>query len=221
MKDAMKTDSQLKADVTAELDLDRAIDAKSIGIAVRDGVVTVSGHLATFAMKHAVERAMRRLAGVRGVALELDVKVAPRHRRSDTEIAEAAGAALLWHSLVPDDHVKVEVEDGWVTLAGQVDWPYQRASAEHCVRPLLGVRGISNEVVVRPRVRGKDIAGQITAALARHAQREARHIEVTVEGSVVTLSGKVDSAAGHDAIVGAAFGTRGVSTVVDKLEVGV
>ena len=144
----------------------------------------------------------------------------PNTSAATPEIAEAASAALRWHSLVPDDRVKVEVDNGWVTLTGQVDWPYQFSSAEQCVRPLLGVRGVSNQVVIKPRVRGKDIAGEITAALTRHAQREAGHIEVAVEGSIVTLSGKVDSMAEHDAAVGAAFGTRGVSTVVDKLEVG-
>jgi osmotically-inducible protein OsmY len=217
---SMKTDFQIMADVTAELDSDPVINAKSVGIAVNDGVVTLSGHLASFAEKHAVEKAVRRVSGVRGIALELDVKLAPEHRRSDSEIAEAAVAALLWHSLVPDDHVQVEVADGWVTLTGQVDWPYQHASAEQCVRPLVGVRGISNQVQIKPRVRGKDIAGEITAALTRHAQREAGHIDVQVEGSVVTLSGRVDSMAEHDAVVGAAFGTQGVSTVVDQLRVG-
>ena len=141
----MKTDFQLMADVTAELDSDPAINAKAIGAAVNEGLVT---------------------------------------------------------------------------LTGQVDWPYQFSSAEQCVRPLLGVRGVSNQVVIKPRVRGKDIAGQIAAALQRHAEREAGHIDVAVEGSIVTLSGRVDSMAEHDAVVGAAFGTRGVSTIVDKLEVG-
>ncbi len=216
----MKTDMQIKADVTAELASDSSIDASAIGVMVHKGLVTLTGHLDSYAVKHAVERAVRRVSGVRGIALELDVKLAPEHQRSDPEIAEAAMAALRWHSLVPDDRVKVEVEDGQVTLTGQVDWPYQFSSAEQCVRPLLGVRGVKNLVAIKPRVRGKDIAGQITAALTRHAVREADHIDVAVEGSVVTLSGRVDSLAEHDAAVGAAFGTRGVSTVVDKLEVG-
>ena len=216
----MKTDFQLKADVTAELASDPCINASAIGVMVSEGLVTLTGHLDSYAEKHAVERAVRRVSGVRGIAVELDVKLAPEHQRSDSEIAQAAVAALRWHSLVPDDHVKVEVQDGQVTLTGQVDWPYQFSSAEQCVRPLLGVRGVNNLVVIKPRVHGKDIASQITAALTRHAQREAGHIDVAVEGSVVTLSGRVDSLAEHDAAIGAAFGTRGVSTVVDKLDVG-
>ena len=216
----MKTDSQLMADVTAELDCDPAINAKDIDVRVSDGLVTLTGHLDSYAQKQAVEQAVRRVGGVRGIAIELDVKLAPEHRRSDAELARVAIEALRWHSLVPDDRVKVEVEDGWVTLTGEVDWPYQHSSAEQCVRPLLGVRGVTNNVAIKPRVHVKDIAAEIAAALARHAQREASRIDVAVEGGIVTLSGKVDSLAEHEAAVGAAFGTRGVSTVVDKLDVG-
>ena len=215
----MKTDAELKADVMAELAWDPAINANAIGVIVKDGLVTLTGHLETFAQKHAAERAVRRIAGVRGIAVELDVKLAPEHRRSDSELAQAAVSALRWNSLVPDDHVKVEVEDAWVTLSGEVDWPYQLASAEQCVRPLTGLRGVTNLVKIKPRVRGNDIGQQITAALSRHAEREARHIDVDVDGGTVTLSGRVDSLAEHDAAIGAAFGTRGVSSVIDKLEV--
>lgn len=217
----MKTDAQLKADVIAELAWDPAINASAIGVIVKDGLVTLTGHLDTFAQKHAAERAVRRVAGVRGIAVELDVRLAPEHQRTDSELAQAAVAALRWNSLVPDEHVKVEVEDAWVTLTGQVDWPYQYASAEQCIRPLTGVRGVTNLVKIRPRVHGQDIAQQITAALTRHAEREARHIEVAVDGGTVTLSGHVDSLAEHDAAIGAAFGTRGVTSVVDRIEVKV
>lgn len=215
----MKTDAELKADVVAELAWDPAINANAIGVIVKDGLVTLTGHLDTFAQKHAAERAVRRVAGVRGIALELDVKLAPEHQRSDSELAQAAMSALRWNSLVPDDRVQVEVEDGWVTLSGEVDWPYQFSSAEQCIRPLTGVRGVTNRVNIKPRVRGNDIAQQVMAALTRHAEREARHIDVGVDGGTVTLSGHVDSLAEHDAAIGAAFGTRGVSSVIDKLEV--
>lgn len=216
----MKTDAQLMADVQAELAWDPAITPATVGVTVKDGLVTLTGHLDTFAQKHAAERAVRRVAGVRGVAVELDVRLAAEHRRSDTEIAQAAAAALRWNSLVPDDHVKAEVDDAWVTLTGEVDWPYQFSSAEQCIRPLTGVRGVTNLVTLKPHVRGDDIARQITAALVRHAEREARHIDVDVDGGTVTLTGSVDSLAEHEAAVGAAFGTRGVTSVVDKLKVG-
>lgn len=215
----MKTDIQLKADVSEELAWDPAVNATHIGVMVQDGVVTLAGHLDSFAEKHAAERAVRRVAGVRGIALDLEVKISPQHRRGDSDIAEAATAALKLNSLVPDGRVKVEVEDGWVTLTGQVDWGYQFASAEQCIRPLAGVRGLFNQITIKPRVKGKDIASQIAAALTRRATREAKHIGIEVEGGVVTLSGKVHSMAEHDAAMGVAFSAHGVSRVVDHLQV--
>jgi osmotically-inducible protein OsmY len=215
----MKTDVQLKADVTDELAWDPAINATHVGVMVQDGVVTLAGHLDSFAEKHAVERAVRRVAGVRGIALDLDVKLSTEHQRTDADIAGAATAGLALNTLVPRGQVKVEVEKGWVTLTGEVDWGYQLASAEQCIRPLAGVRGLFNKITVKPRVQSKDIASEITAALTRQATREARNIGIEVEGGIVTLSGKVHSMAEHDAAVGVAFSAHGVSHVVDHLQV--
>lgn len=216
----MKTDAHIKADVTDELAWDPAVNATGIGVAVKDGVVTLTGHLDSYAEKHTVERAVKRVAGVRGIALELDVKLAAEHKRSDSDIAQAAATALQLNSLVPDEKIQVLVENGRVTLTGEVDWSYQLASAEQCVRPLAGVRGLSNRITIKSRASSKDVGAQITAALTRQAAREAKHITVEVEGSVVTLWGKVHSLAEREAAVGAAFSARGVSRVVDKLEVG-
>lgn len=216
----MKTDMQLKTDVSDELAWNPAIDAAAIGVAVHAGVVTLTGQLNTFAEKHAAERAVRRVAGVRAIAIDLDVKLAPGHKRSDAEIAEVAIAAMRWHSMVPDNCVKVKVENGWVTLSGELEWGYQYASAEQAIRPPLGVRGLTNDITVKPRVSASNLGGQITAALTRQAQREAHHIGVEVEGAIVTLSGKVHSLAEHDAAIGTAFSARGVSRVVDHLRVG-
>jgi osmotically-inducible protein OsmY len=215
----MKTDAQLKADVADELTWEPAVNATNIGVMVKEGVVTLTGHLDSFAEKHAVEHAVRRVAGVRGIALELDVKLSSEHQRSDSEIAGAAAEAIRLNSLLPAGKIQVEVENGWVTLTGQVDWGYQLASAEQCIRPLSGVRGLFNEITVTPRVNGEDIAARITAALTRQATREAKHIGIEVEGGVVTLSGKVHSMAEHDAAIGVAFSAPGVSHVVDRLRV--
>ncbi|HVZ42855.1 MAG TPA: BON domain-containing protein [Ramlibacter sp.] len=215
----MKTDLQIKADVTAELAWDAACNAAAIGVAVKEGVVTLSGQVDTFLQKRAVDQAVRRVSGVRGVALDLEVRLAPGDHRSDTDIAQAAVAALRWHSVVPQDKVRVEVDDGWVTLTGEVDWPYQRASAEQCIQPLTGVRGVTNQVAIASRAAPGDIQSQIRDALGRHAAREARHIEVAVDGGVVTLTGKVGSLSEHEAAVGTAFAARGVTRVVDRLEV--
>jgi osmotically-inducible protein OsmY len=215
----VKSDLQLKSDVDDELAWDPSINATNIGVAVKDGVVTLSGHLDTFAEKHAAERAVRRVSGVRGIALDLEVKLPSSAQRSDSEIALAATAALGLNSLVPAGKVQVQVENGWVTLTGEVDWGYQFASAEQSIRPLPGVRGLFNRIAIKPRVDGKDIGAQIAAALTRQAMREARHIDIKVEGGVVTLSGRVHSMAEHDAAIGVAFSTKGVSHVVDHLQV--
>jgi osmotically-inducible protein OsmY len=215
----MKTDLQLKDDVLSELAWDPAVHAQAIDVTVKDGVVALSGHLGTFAEKRAVEKAVRRVTGVRGLALDLDVQLAPEHRRTDSDIARAALAALRWHAWVPHERLHVQVEDGWVTLTGQVDWHYQLASAEQCIRPLLGVRGITNRIAVKSPVIESEVSRQIVGALTRHAQREANRIDVDVQGSVVTLAGTVDSLPEHDAVVAVANATRGVSRVVDHLAI--
>lgn len=216
----MKTDQQLKSDVTAELACDPAINYAHVGVMVKDGVVTLAGHLDSFFEKHAVEKAVRRVAGVKGIALDLEIKLPPGRERDDSDIALAATTALHLNSPVPEGKVQVQVENGWVTLTGEVAWAYQAASAEQCIRPLAGVRGLSNQIRVKPHVQATDVAAQIKAALIRHAAREARNIGIEVDGSVVTLTGKVDTLAEHDAATGVALSSRGVSRVVDHLQVG-
>lgn len=216
----MKSDQLLKSDVTSELAWDTSIDERTgIGIAVKNGVVTLSGQVDTFMQKYAIERAVRRVSGVRGIAVDLEVKLASGAKTSDADIAQAALSAMRWHSLVPDDRVQVEVDDGHVSLSGEVDSVYQMASAEQCVRPLLGVKDITNNIRIRPHVSATDIATGISSAFTRHAQREARNIAVQVDGGVVTLRGKVDSLQEREAAVGTAWCAKGVTRVVDELEV--
>jgi osmotically-inducible protein OsmY len=215
----MKTDAQLKKDVSAELEWDPSINASQVGVAVKDGVVTLTGHLDTFAEKHAIERAAQRVRGVKAVAVELDVKLEPGHKRSDSEIAAAAEAALAWHALVPADRMQVRVEKGWVTLQGEVDWDYQRRQAEKAVRPLVGVVGVSNAITLKTGSTPADVTQRIRDALTRHAEHEAKHIEVIVDGATVTLRGDVDSWGERAAASGAAWSARGVSSVVNELKV--
>ena len=216
----MKTDAQLKTDVTSELEWDPAINATHVGVAVKGGVVTLTGHLETFAEKYAIERAVGRVEGVRAVAVELDVKLAPGHKRSDSEIAEAAEASFKWHALLPADRVQVKVEKGRITLSGELDWEYQRTAAEKAVRSLTGVVGVINNLRLKPSVAPANISNRIRDALARHAEREARNIEVVVNGSTVTLRGRVDSWAERAAAQGAAWAAPGISLVVNDLTVG-
>ncbi|MGN6527583.1 MAG: BON domain-containing protein [Burkholderiaceae bacterium] len=216
----MKTDKQLKDDVEAELEWEPSIDAAHVGVAAKDGVVTLTGHLNTFAEKAAIERVAARVAGVRAVAVELDVKVAAEHARSDTEIAEAARNAVAWNVVVPRDKVQVKVEKGWVTLSGELDWEYQREGALSSVRALKGVRGVTSSLTLKQRVLSSDIGARIGTALARHAYREAGGIHVSVSGSTVTLRGKVDSWAERAAAEGAAWSAPGVTAVVSDLTIG-
>lgn len=216
----MKPDLQIKDDVAAELAWDPAVDADRVGVAVKDGIVTLSGTLPTYMQKWAVERAVRRVAGVRGIALDLDVSLAPGHKRNDTDIAQAAVQALGWHTAVPPGSVRVEVEDGWVTLSGEVEWLYQSRAAERAVEPLVGVRGVTNEITMRASVDSQRIRDQIMAAFTRHAHREAARIAIHVNRGIVTLDGKVDSLAEHDAAIGTATAAPGVSRVIDRLAIG-
>jgi osmotically-inducible protein OsmY len=215
----MKTDAQLKRDVTAELEWEPSINASHVGVAVNDGVVTLTGHLDTYAEKYAIERAVQRVAGVKAIAVEVDVKLDPGHKRSDSEIATATEAALKWHSLVPAERIQIKVEKGWITLKGEVDWNYQRESAERAVRPLTGVVGVSNAITLKVTTTPANVATRIGDALARHAEHEAKHIEVVVNGSVVTLRGHVDSWAERTAAYGAAWSAPGVLSVVNEIKV--
>lgn len=215
----MKTDQQLKKDVSAELEWDPSINATLVGVAVKDGIVTLTGHLQTYAEKYAAERAVQRVHGVKGIAVELDVKLDPSHQRSDAEIAAAIESALKWHALVPADKIQVQVEKGWVTLRGEVNWDYQRREAEKTTRTLTGVVGVSNAIHLKAAAMPADVSKRIRDALVRHAEGEARQLEVTVEADTVTLRGSVDSWVERAAASSAAWSAPGVAKVVNDIRI--
>lgn len=215
----MKTDADLKRDVEAELAWDPAVKSTAIGVAVKDGVVTLSGHLETYSEKWAVEKALRRVEGVKAIALELDVRLSPDHQRADTDIAMAAENALKWHTLVPTDAIRLTVDKGWITLQGEVEWDFQRRSVEKAVRDLRGVVGISSEITIRQRATPNDLKRRIQDALTRQAVREANHMEVNVKDGTVTLRGNVRSWRERDAAQGAAWSAPGVRVVINELTV--
>ena len=209
------TDRELQQHVQNALDWEPSVDATEIGVTVDNGVVTLRGDVPSFAAKETAERVALRVYGVKAVANDINVRLVSGYERTDSEIAQAAAHALRWHSLVPEDKVKVEVEDGWIRLSGETDWAYQRASAEQSVRPLVGVRGVTNDISIKARANASEISRDISSALERHARREAQRIAVDVEGGVVTLRGTVESLADRQAVVGTAYAARGVSRVVD------
>lgn len=214
-----KTDAQLKRDVISELEWDPSINATHVGVSVEEGVVTLTGHLRTFSEKQAVEAAARRVAGVRALALEIDVRLEPHHQRNDAEIAAAIETAFKWHAQIPEDRIQVKVEKGWVTLTGEVDWDYQRHNAEVAARTMTGVIGLFDNLTVRPRETPKYVADRIHDALVRRAEDEANHIQVAVKDHTVTLTGTVSSWAERSAVQSAAWSAPGISRVVNDLRV--
>jgi len=215
----MKTDAQLQKDILAELAWDPAISATEVGVIVKDGVVTLTGNLTNYSEKYAAERAVQRVNGVKALAVEIEVRLSPSYKRSDTDIAAAAQRALDWNVAVPVNCIQPMVENGWITLSGEVEWDYQRKAGERSVRDLFGVVGVTNLVKVKPKVSSSDIEKSIHDALARQADREAKQLQILVDGSRVTLRGKVHSWAELRAVQGAAWAAPGVSAVVNDLTV--
>ena len=215
----MKTDADLKRDVSAELAWDPAVRSTAIGVAVKDGVVTLTGHIDTFAEKHAASRAVQRVAGVKAVALELDVRLSPDHKRSDTDIATSVEHALKWNTSVPAQAISLTVDHGWVTLRGELEWDYQRRSVEKAIRPLAGVIGISNLMGLRAQPQVDDLKRKIEEALIRQTLRESQRIRVSVEGHTVRLAGRVDSWHERAAAQGVAWSAPGVHSVVNELRI--
>ena len=215
----MKTDSEIKNDVLSELLWDPLVSETKVGVTVNEGVVTLTGHLDTYAEKVAAKRSAERVSGVKAIAVEIDVIPAGIHQRSDTEIALAVEHALSWNTSVPQDRVKVTVEKGWVTLTGDLDWNFQRRAVERMVRPLKGVVGITDNIQLKTLPIPLKLQERIQEALTRQAMREARRIEVSVEGSEVTLRGHVHSWAERNAAEGATWSAPGVVRVNNQLTV--
>lgn len=215
----MKSDTQLRADVQAELAWDPAVASAGVGVIVDHGVVTLTGHLGSYAEKLAAERAVLRVGGVKALAVEISVKLAAGFERTDADIAQAVEHALAWNVQVPRDAVRPMVEGGWVTLTGEVEWDYQRQAAESTVRNLLGVTGITNLVKIKLQTCSADVERQVQNALIRVFRGEPRQVAVDVTGSQVVLRGKVRSWAEREAVCGAVWSAPGVVSVVNELAV--
>lgn len=216
----MKSDETLKQDVMYELAWDPAVEATRLEVGVQDRIVTLTGTVPGYAQKLAVQRAAERVAGCRAIVLELAIDPPPAAApHPDADLAEAIVVALRWNAGLSGNSIRVEVERGCVTLSGEVEWGYQRVLAEKVVSRMRAVVGVANQITVRNSDAVADVAGHISAALARRAQREFAGIHIEVRDGVATLSGTVSSLRDRRAACGAAWAARGVRQVVDKLVV--
>ena len=213
-------DIQLRQEVLDELEFDPVIDAAHIGVTVDGGVVTLTGHVSSYAEKLAAEAAARRVRGVRAIAEEIEVRYPGHKQTSDDEIARRALSILRWDVFVPHEAIKLTVHKGLVTLAGEVQRYFQKRAAETAIRKLSGVTGVVNDITIKPTANVANIKGKIEDALKRHAEVEAKGIRVTVLNDEVTLDGKVDSWDERQAVISAAWSAPGVRLVEDNLTVG-
>ncbi|HEX6307105.1 MAG TPA: BON domain-containing protein [Longimicrobiales bacterium] len=214
----MRAAEDIRRDVLEELAWDRSLEAAGIGVAITDGAVTLTGHVGTYAERRAAEKAAKRVKGVMAVANDLDVRLPGSLERDDTDVAAAVAAALRWNVSVPEG-VTATVQGGWVTLEGEVDWSYQRHAAERAVRDVIAVRGVTDLISIRTRVRSKQVKEQIEMAFRRSAQVDADHVSVSVIDDRVTLTGTVRSWSERLEAEHAARAAAGVKDVINQLQV--
>lgn len=210
----MRTDMEFKNLIHDELEWDPRVASEGLGVEVHQCIATLSGHIGTYSAKMAAGREAERVSGVKGVVVKLEVRQSAT--QDDEAIVLAARNALQWYVHVPADDLQVEIEKGWITLGGTVQWGFQRHAAESVINHLRAVVGVLNLIRVDPKIVPEEIEGKIESALRRHVQREAHHISIKANAGVVTLEGTVDSLAERRAVGGAAWSAPGVSQVVNN-----
>jgi osmotically-inducible protein OsmY len=217
----MRTDSDIKRDVEAELKWDPDIDPTDIGVAVKSGVVTLTGFARSYSQKYQAERDAKRVLGVRGLANDIAVRLPADSQRPDPEIARDAVEALKAELPYSSANMKVVVKDGWLSLEGSAEWNYQRTRAEEAVRRVKGIKGVSNLIVLKPRVAATEIKSKIEDAFRRNAEIDAKNITVEANGSEVILKGSVRSWAERQEAERAAWRAPGVTNVDNRIAISV
>jgi osmotically-inducible protein OsmY len=217
----MKSDHQIREDIIDQLKWEPFLNASQIEVAVKNGIVTLTGQVDAYSKKLAAENAAKKIAGVKAIAEDIQIGVSPVSGKTDTEIAEAVVNILKWHTIVPHEKLKIKVENGTVRLEGDVDWEFQRNNAESAIENLRGVRSVMNLISVKPNFKASDIKKKITAAFERSATIDAGKINVEVTGGKVILSGKVRSFAEKEDAERAAWLAPGVNRIESRIEMEV
>jgi osmotically-inducible protein OsmY len=215
----LKSDAMLKEDVSAELIWEPSVKASGIGVSAKDGIVTLTGSVESYSEELSAWSAASRVFGVKAVADEIKVRLPDYNKWTDEDLARSAANAVAWNVSVPKDCVKVVVKDGWVTLTGEVNWQYQREAARNAVHYLRGLRGVSNEIAVKPAFEKLDVTNKITSAFERNGRLDAGKITVDTRGNKITLNGSVSSFTEKEEAGIAAWSTPGVSAVDNRLVV--
>jgi len=215
----MKTDLQIQKDVMEELQWQPFLHSSEIGVAVKNGIVTLSGIVDTYSKKIAAEKAVKKVAGVKAIAEDIQVGVSPIYRKTDAEVAEAILNALKWHSVIQEDKIKIKVEDGIVKLEGEAEWEYQRNIVRKAIENLSGVRYVTNLISVKPKITPNELEQKINNAFLRNATIDAGKINVNVDGNKVVLTGKVRSFAESEDAANVAWAAPGILNVENKLEI--
>ncbi len=215
----MKTDTKIQQDVLDELKWEPSVNAADIGVEVKDGIVTLAGHVGSYAEKWDAERVAQHVSGVKALAVEIDVTLPGSSQRTDADIARAAENVMEWMTYSPKDGVRIKVEGGWITLSGEVEWEYQRRAAKNGVSQLMGVKGVSDLITIKPKTSLDTVKSGIEAALERRAKTDAKNIRVEVFGDRVTLTGTVHSWDERTLAEHSAWSAPGVQLVIDELVV--